>query len=436
MPSRRARLLAAGVAAGLVLGACGRGVPEERVSLRAAHPGDVAGSAPVTSTTEPAVAAPPLTTATTGPPPMPPPASSGAAGAGTTPPPTARPAPGDACGAPTTAEFALPPGTKPAALASGPDGSIWFTDWGAASVGRLGPDGAVRLFPVSGGRQPSGIAVDRHGDVWFTESAAYRPGPAPGPGTGGPPAIGQLTAEGAMTEFPLPTTQANPMGVPDMGSSPLAITAGPDDALWFTEAGADQIGRITAEGIITEYPLPSRSRMHANPEGITAGPDGAVWFTEALANQLGRIGPASGAITEFTTFPPAQRGISQSLAAGSDGAVWFDNINAAVVGSMTTAGKVTVVPLPDRYKPTSVVAGPDGRPWFFDQQKPAVVRLTASGRPADVTVVPGGPNQYVGSGAMVLDGIGRLWFAEGAAGRIGRIDCGPAAAGNSTRGVV
>jgi virginiamycin B lyase len=117
------------------------------------------------------------------------------------------------------------------------------------------------------------------------------------------------------------------------------------------------------------------------------------------------------------------------VAAGSDGAVWFDNINAAVIGHMTTAGKATVVRLPDgRYKPTALAAGPDGAMWFFDQQKPAIVRLSAQGQPADVVTLPGGSNQYVFGAALALDHGGRLWFAEPASKKIGRVDCGRPAA--------
>src|SRR6059036_907923 len=41
--------------------------------------------------------------------------------------------------------------------------------------------------------------------------------------------------------------------VPTARSSPTGITAGPDGALWFTEEGANAIGRITTAGTITEF---------------------------------------------------------------------------------------------------------------------------------------------------------------------------------------
>jgi len=52
-----------------------------------------------------------------------------------------------------------------------------------------------------------------------------------------------------ITEFPIPTA----------GSNPMAITTGPDGALWFDEAStsANNIGRITTAGVFTEFPIPT-----------------------------------------------------------------------------------------------------------------------------------------------------------------------------------
>lgn len=60
---------------------------------------------------------------------------------------------------------------------------------------------------------------------------------------------------------------------------------GPDRALWFTEWGSNQIGRITMQGEITEYPIPTQN---AEPHGIASGPDGAIWFAEEC-NKIGRL---------------------------------------------------------------------------------------------------------------------------------------------------
>ncbi|MEC5257940.1 Virginiamycin B lyase, partial [Bacillus paralicheniformis] len=64
------------------------------------------------------------------------------------------------------------------------------------------------------------------------------------------------------------------------------ITPGGDGTLWFTEWGAGQIGRITVNGDITEYPIPTAD---SEPHGIAAGPAQSIWFAE----ECGRIGKIS-----------------------------------------------------------------------------------------------------------------------------------------------
>lgn len=71
-------------------------------------------------------------------------------------------------------------------------------------------------------------------------------------------------------------------------SGPFAITLGPDGNLWFTELDARKIGRITPEGVMTEFVIPSG----ASPGSIAAGKDGNLWFTAAGSdNSIGRVTP-------------------------------------------------------------------------------------------------------------------------------------------------
>src|SRR5262249_34249626 len=51
----------------------------------------------------------------------------------------------------------------------------------------------------------------------------------------------RITTFGRITEYPLPTPISGPISTI---SSPIAITAGPDGALWFTENNSNKIGRI------------------------------------------------------------------------------------------------------------------------------------------------------------------------------------------------
>jgi streptogramin lyase len=73
---------------------------------------------------------------------------------------------------------------------------------------------------------------------------------------------------------------------PTAGSNPAGITTGPDGALWFTEFGANQIGRITTAGVITEFPIPTAG---SEPQGITTGPARGSGGVEGPQIQMGHF---------------------------------------------------------------------------------------------------------------------------------------------------
>src|SRR5436305_14831944 len=99
--------------------------------------------------------------------------------------------------------------------------------------------------------------------------------------------------------------------VPTAGAGLVGIAPGPDGNVWFTEYSANNIGRITPTGAITEFPLPT---PNSYPNWLTSGPDGNIWFSEA--SHIGRI-TSNGTITEYPL--PAPRG----LVTGADGNLWI-----------------------------------------------------------------------------------------------------------------
>ncbi|MEA2717026.1 MAG: virginiamycin lyase [Actinomycetota bacterium] len=65
-------------------------------------------------------------------------------------------------------EFPLPDrGARPHAIAAGPDGTLWFTEWAANAIGCTTPDGSIcehgLPFP---GSEPHGIALGPDGAMW------------------------------------------------------------------------------------------------------------------------------------------------------------------------------------------------------------------------------------------------------------------------------
>jgi virginiamycin B lyase len=216
--------------------------------------------------------------------------------------------------------FAIPtPASGPFGIASGPDGNLWFTESSANTIGRITPRGTITEFHLDPGFTVEGITAGPDGAMWFTRFSNPQ---FPYPGF-----IGRITTAGSWTEVPSygvgdplgivtgsdgnlwvtgPSNDVvarvgtdfsiTPYRVPGgLLNVPYLIAAGTDGALWFTQngvseapdnVGGNKIGRITTDGRIRQFQVPTPS---SEPSGITVGPRGTVWFTEQTGNNLGRI---------------------------------------------------------------------------------------------------------------------------------------------------
>jgi virginiamycin B lyase len=110
---------------------------------------------------------------------------------------------------------------------------------------------------------------------------------------------------------------------PSPYSSPGAIVAGADEALWFLEPGVNAIGRITTGGKITEFPIPTRGSA---PSGIAVGSDGHIWFTESATGIIGRIKPGR----EISEFLLPEGSFPIAIAAGPDGNAWYTSVTGRI----------------------------------------------------------------------------------------------------------
>src|SRR5262249_14647631 len=135
-----------------------------------------------------------------------------------------------------------------------------------------------------------------------------------------------------------------------------------DGNLWFTEAAAQRIGRITPGGTITDFLLASTRGM---PQEITVGPDGNLWIVEYIVvlpsttGLIARFTP-SGSLTEYEV------GAFGGITPGPGGALWFTERGVAL-GSITPSGQPTeFAPFAGTFgqQPGKVTIGPDGALWF------------------------------------------------------------------------
>jgi virginiamycin B lyase len=218
---------------------------------------------------------------------------------------------------------------------------------------------------------------------------------------------------GTITEFPTAP-----------GSRPLAIVAGPDGALWFTQTGANKIGRMSTDGVLTdEWTVPT---PNSSLDGIAIGPDGSVWFAEVLGNKIGRLRP-DRTIVEYAV--PTLDSRPTEVAVGPDGNVWFtERGTAAAPGSKVgrvepSTGSVTDYAVRTGSRPLGIVGGPDGNVWFTESAGNRVGRISTAGAVLDEYEMPQ-PNSQPWEPAVGPDGA--IWFTQIAGNRIGRLTVGGA----------
>jgi streptogramin lyase len=218
-------------------------------------------------------------------------------------------------------------------MVAGPDGNLWLAALEADAIARLTLKGEVTYFtvadPVAG---PTDLTVGPDGNVWF--NVLY--------GNINDYHIGRISPSGEIVKFSV----NKPAG---------GMTAGPDGHLWFSQG--DAIGRISPQGALQEFPIPW---SNAGAGQVVTGPDGNLWFTD-----LGRIGrvTTAGAFTSFSV--PGAHGPTD-LVAGPDGKLWFATGAGAQIGSMTMLGDVAMYDASTQGAVYAIAVGSDGNLWFTE----------------------------------------------------------------------
>jgi len=248
-------------------------------------------------------------------------------------------------------------------IVNGPQGAMWFTEFYADAIGRITTDGAITEFPLPSGNDIEGIAAGADGNLWFSEPGENK--------------IGRMTPTGSVTAFPI--NGGNP--------SPRGITAGPDGNLWYVEYYTSFIGRVTPSGKITRFQIPDAD---SSPWDIATGPDGDLWFTESANNKIGRFDPRT---LRFKPSLVAPTGSSTpwGIMLAPDNHIWFTERTADQI-AVVINGKISEfhIPQPESY-PEKLVAGADGDLWFTEGQSAGIGRLDpTTGKFRPVIVLPSG----------------------------------------------
>ena len=119
--------------------------------------------------------------------------------------------------------------------------------------------------------------------------------------------IARITVDGKVTEYSIPS--ADPQ--------PRAMVTHPDGTIWFVETGANALGRFTRNHTFSEYKFPT---PNASLRGVTVGPDGHLWCTENFANKIGHMA-ANGTLLGEYDIPTAPAGRAASRACRTAGSI-------------------------------------------------------------------------------------------------------------------
>jgi virginiamycin B lyase len=220
--------------------------------------------------------------------------------------------------------------SNPAFITPGPDGNIWFGEGSTGKIASVTPDKVITEYQFSFFGVSVGITTGSDGNIWFTDQTDH--------------AVWRYEiSTGTFTEFRTLTPN----------SFPADITTGSDGNMWFTEQAVDKFGRITPDGVITEFTGVSA------PTSIAPGPDGNLWIASAFTPQIARVTPAL-AITIFPT--PA---VPTMIRPGNANNLLFTEFSANKIASITTNGVVTESPEIIGSAPVGITAGVASRVWFL-----------------------------------------------------------------------
>lgn len=293
----------------------------------------------------------------------------------------------------------------PRLVSAAANGNVWFAQRTTIpySIGFFTPSGRVTNFPVPCGKCASGeevvyvwaLASAPDGSVWFIDNHAKSDG------TSIDSAIGHLTATGHFTFFQIPTAKATAVVPGGFGHSSLALT--PDGTVWFTENAAFSAGKLTpSTGSFAEYPL----EMPEQPSGITIGTDGKIWYT-AGDREIAMITPPTNG--EFVEFALASGAYPLGIATGSDGNIWIAEAGRHRIARLRPSGTLTEFPLPTTSgTPQHIVAAPDGTLWYTESTGMDIGRITLNGSSAPTFEVIATPGQQ--NFDLTVTGNGLVYF--------------------------
>jgi virginiamycin B lyase len=285
---------------------------------------------------------------------------------------------------PGTVEYRLPDAQDiPAAIALGPDASVWFTLDSSDAIGVLHEE-QIRKLPRGGETiEALGLAVDNDG-AWVTDISGQ--------------SIAHIARDGIRDAVRIPGPLAQ------LGRLALA----PDGSVWFADSWSNSVTRLQAHEL-EPHPV---AELNAAPFGVAVAHDGTVWATLQIANKLLRIAPG-GLETEFDVV--TRNSTPTDVALDGSGGVWFTELRTNKIGHLVE-NHFSEFDLPNAAPGvTSLAVAPDGSVWFTELRRHSLARLR-NGSITEFTLDRPDARPF----SVAVSAVGDVWYAD-LSGWIGKL---------------
>ncbi|HRW09256.1 MAG TPA: hypothetical protein P5121_29350 [Caldilineaceae bacterium] len=301
------------------------------------------------------------------------------------------------------------------------ENALWLTSPNHDAVVKVDLDGQMSFYPLPTDSAPHGIAFDAAGQLWVSLEAQ---------GT-----IVQLDEKGTIiTAYDVHLACANCAEA--INPHPHGLGIGSDGrTIWYTGKGTGTVGKITPDGEITSYTLPTVGSV---PIYVKAGHDGNMWVTELVGNKIARV-TVDGEVTEFAIPTHNSRPIAIVPEPGGQ-AMWFTEEASSKVGRIAMDGTITEWSVP-KTQDNVILAGlafDDAKNlWvqqYVDPNQPTptgadhiikIDRAILTASPSDLSGIPISfyqvPTAETGMHRIILGLNGTLWFTELRTNKVGKI---------------
>jgi streptogramin lyase len=194
-------------------------------------------------------------------------------------------------------------------------GRAWFAV--NATLESYDPQVGVRNVTAFASQNLQYLSVDHQGRLWMTVV-----------GSRGASSIAMFDPTSSLARtYNVTTPNAVPQGI--------TVAPAPDNTIWFAEAAAKKLGRLTCDTCnIEEFPAPAYLDLSA-PVQVAVDGSGSVWFTDHGSNQFGVFNPHTNSWKVFPIgYCPDNcvYGLPNAIFVDDKNIVWFSEHIAGRVG--------------------------------------------------------------------------------------------------------